>query len=219
MNLKPKDLITDNSGRSGIVFERAKQPDADWLKIQRDNRLREVPVETAWWLVLPLDGGGVLVPEPLAKFEREATTEDLMEAYKNSNTAEFQTFQQFLDKFNDLKVGTRSRKHSMRKMKIILQNELYEPLAAEFQYEQVKILKQVLKGNGITGDNAKKVTGEFTFGLAMLIDQGEIEHEGVIYRPSVTFTSDEETHITQPAEIDFHEYAFGTTEEVFEQES
>jgi len=176
--------------------------------------LQELPVETVWWLVLPLDGGGVLVPEPLAKFEREATTEDLMEAFKNS---QFQTFQDFLNKFNGRQVGTRTKKCSKRKMKIILQNELYEPLAAEFQYEQVKLLKQILKEHGITGEKAKNVTGEFTFGLAMLIDQGEIAHEGVTYRPSITFTSDEEKHIAQPAEIDFHEYAFGTTEEVFDE--
>jgi len=104
-------------------------------------------------------------------------------------------------------------------VEIILNNELYEPLAAEFQYEQVKLLKQVLKKYEITGDKAKEITGEYTFGLAMLIDQGEIDYEGETYRPSITFTSDEETHIAQPAEIDFHEYAFGTTADVFEQES
>lgn len=103
-------------------------------------------------------------------------------------------------------------------LNIILNNELYEPLAAEFQYEQVKLLKQVLNKFEITGDKAKEITGEFTFGLAMLIDQGEIEHEGEAYRPSITFTADEETHIAQPAEIEFHEYAFGTTADVFEQE-
>lgn len=53
----------------------------------------------------------------------------------------------------------------------------------------------------------------------MLIDQGEFDYEGETYRPSITFSSDEETHIAQPAEIDFHEYAFGTTDDVFEQES
>lgn len=218
MSLKPKDLITDNRGRLGIVLEKVKAPDAEWLKIQKDSRMREVPVESVWWNVLPLDGGCILVPESLAKFEREATTEDLKEAYTNGGTTEFQTFQHFIDKFNDRQVGTPIRKYSKRKMKIILQNELYEPLAAEFQYEQVKILKQVLKENGIIGEKAKKIASEFTFNLAMLIDQGEIEHEGQIHRPSITFTADEETHIAQPAEIDFHEYAFGTTEEVFEQE-
>ena len=216
MSLKPKDLITDNRGRLGIVLEKAKAPDAEWLKIQRDSRMQEVPAGTVWWHVLPLDGGGILVPESLAKFEREATSEDIMEAYNKSNSAEFLTFQQFLAKlFENHKP---IRKCSKRKMKIILKNDLYEPLAAEFQYEQVKILKQVLKENGITGEKAKKITGEFTFNLAMLIDQGEIEHEGQLLRPSITFTADEETHIAQPAEIDFHEYAFGTTEEVFEQD-
>lgn len=215
MSLKPKDLITDNRGRLGIVLEKAKAPDVEWLKIQRDSRMKEVPVGTVWWHVLPLEGGGILVPEYLANFEREATSEDIMEVYKNSSAADFLTFEQFLAKLEDHKP---IRKCSKRKMKIMLKNDLYEPLAAQFQYEQVKILKQVLKENGITGDKAKKITGEFTFNLAMLLDQGEIEHEGQIHRPSITFTADEETHNAQPAEIDFHEYAFGTTEEVFEQD-
>jgi len=218
MKLKPKDLITDNRGRLGIVLEKAKQPDANWLNIQHDTRMQEVPVGTVWWHVLPLDGGGILVPESLAKFEREATSEDFMEAYNKSGVTEFLTFQQFLGKFMKRQMNTNARNRSKRKMKIILQNELYELLAAEFQYEQVKILKQVLKENEVTGDKAKKITGEFTFCLAMLIDQGEIAHEGMVYRPSITFTSDEENHIAQPAEIDFHEYAFGTTEDVFEEE-
>jgi hypothetical protein len=220
MNLKAKDLITDNNGRLGIVLERAKEPDSDWLKIQRDTRMREVPIGTIWWHVLPLSGGGILVPETLAKFEREATNEDLLEAYNNSNAAGLISFQQFLVKFSN----HQSDKHNIRmshkrKMKIILKNELYQVLAAEFQYQQIGILKQVLIENGISGVKAKKITGEFTFSLAMLIDQGEIEHNGEIYRPSITFTSNEETHIAQPAEIDFHDYAFGSTEEVFEQES
>jgi len=104
-------------------------------------------------------------------------------------------------------------------MQILLNNDLYEPLAAEFQYEQVRILKRILEKFGISGEKAKEITGEFTFELAMLFDQGEFDLEGETYRPSITFTSDEETHIAQPAEIDFHEYAFGTTAEVFEQES
>jgi hypothetical protein len=102
-------------------------------------------------------------------------------------------------------------------MKIVLNNELYESLAAKFQHEQVKILKQILKKFEITGNKAKEISGEFTFDLAMLIDQGEFDCEGETYRPSITFTADEETYIAQPAEIDFHEYAFGTTAEVFEQ--
>jgi fructose-bisphosphate aldolase class 1 len=41
-------------------------------------------------------------------------------------------------------------------VEIILNNKLYEPLAAEFQYEQVRILKQVLKKFEITGDKARQ---------------------------------------------------------------
>lgn len=103
MNLTPKDLITDHRGRLGIVLEKAKSPDAEWLKIQSDGSMQKVPVGTVWWNVLPLDGGVVLVPESLAKFEREATTEDIMEAYNKINAANPLTFRQFLAKFEDHK--------------------------------------------------------------------------------------------------------------------
>jgi len=51
----------------------------------------------------------------------------------------------------------------------------------------------------------------------MLFDQGELDLGGESYRPCVTFTANENTFYVQPANIEYHEYAFGTTAEVFEE--
>ena len=97
-------------------------------------------------------------------------------------------------------------------------DERYANLAADFQRAQVRMLRQVLKKFGVAGKTAKDICGEFSFDLAMLFDQGEFDLGGESYRPCVAFTSDEEVFYVQPASIEYHEYAFGTTAEVFESE-
>ena len=85
MPLKPRDLIIDNWDREGIVVERVEQPKASWLAGQTDSRMRGLPQETIWWIVLDVRGGAVIVPEPLAQFVREATIEDAMRAAEYAN--------------------------------------------------------------------------------------------------------------------------------------
>ena len=75
MNLKPGDLIIDNMGREGIVWEEAETPQRGWIGLQNDERVRNVG-DCTWWSVIPFTGGSVCVPEPLAKYLRPATTED-----------------------------------------------------------------------------------------------------------------------------------------------
>ena len=50
----------------------------------------------------------------------------------------------------------------------------------------------------------------------MLIDQGELEHKGCTYRPFVAFTDDDSELLIEPNGPQFHEYAFGTTAEIYE---
>jgi hypothetical protein len=52
----------------------------------------------------------------------------------------------------------------------------------------------------------------------MLFDQGEIEYKGCSYRPVVAFTDDEgdERLIVRTDGPEFHEYAFGSTDEAYE---
>ena len=103
-------------------------------------------------------------------------------------------------------------------MSVVL-DERYADLAAQFQRAQISILRNTLKKYGVVGKAARDICGEFSFDLAMLFDQKANDAEGESHRPCVAFTADEETFYVQPADIEYHEYAFGTTAEVFESES
>jgi hypothetical protein len=94
-------------------------------------------------------------------------------------------------------------------------DQKYETLAAQFQTEQVRMLKAVLEKHRVPTDLSKRICGEFTFDLSVYFDQGEIALGPDSFRPSVAFTSDEEVFYVQPSGTEFHEYAFGTVEDVF----
>src|SRR5689334_23003813 len=100
----------------------------------------------------------------------------------------------------------------------VVLDERYADLAAQFQREQVELLRKALKKHNVVGKVARDICGEFTFDLSMLFDQGEFDLGGEAYRPSVAFTTDEDTFYVQPADVEYHEYAFGTTADVFESE-
>jgi hypothetical protein len=99
----------------------------------------------------------------------------------------------------------------------VVLDERYAELAAQFQRTQISMLRTVLKKYGVVGQSARDICGEFSFDLAMLFDQGELDLGGESYRPCVTFTADEDTYYVQTADIEYHEYAFGTTAEIFEE--
>jgi hypothetical protein len=91
----------------------------------------------------------------------------------------------------------------------------YELLAAQFQYRQIALLKNALDKQGVAPDLALEICGDFTFELSMLFDQGEIEMDGALYRPTVAFTADEDTFYVQPDDVEYHQHAFNSTQEVF----
>ncbi len=91
----------------------------------------------------------------------------------------------------------------------------YEHLAAQFQYEQIAMLKAALTKHGIAPELALEICGDFTFELSMLFDQGEIEMDGAGYRPTIAFTADEDTFYVQPDDVEYHLHAFNSTQEVF----
>jgi len=101
-------------------------------------------------------------------------------------------------------------------MDVVL-DDRYGDLAAEFQREQVRALRRALLKYRVEPGLAKQICGEFSFDLAMMFDQGEFDLGGETYRPCVAFTADEEVFYVQPASIEYHEYAFGTTAEIFEE--
>lgn len=100
-----------------------------------------------------------------------------------------------------------------------IEYEKYEALCADFQRQWIGLLRDTLKKHGVPVDTAKSICGEFSFNLSMLVDQGEIEYEGETYRPFVAFTDDKDTPrlVIEPNGPQFHEYAFGTTEEAYEE--
>ncbi len=99
-----------------------------------------------------------------------------------------------------------------------LDQETLEALCAGFQREWVVLLRDRLARHHIPIEVAKSICGEFSFDLSMLFDQGEIEVEGVLYRPFVAFTDDgdEPRLVIEPNGSEFHEYALGTTDEAYE---
>lgn len=98
----------------------------------------------------------------------------------------------------------------------IIENEQYEDYAAEFQFEMIKILNETLKKYNVPAETRKDICGDFTFDFSMMIDQGEIN--GTM--PRVTFYNEEEQtlHFVSPT-FEFHDYAFGNTDAVFEEDN
>jgi hypothetical protein len=97
-----------------------------------------------------------------------------------------------------------------------LVNDKYQHLAAEFQRQQILMLKKTLEKYAVQPELAKNICGDFTFDLSIMLDQGEIELDGEAFRPGIAFTADEEDYYVQPADVEYHEYAYGTTSEIFE---
>ena len=105
--LKPRDLILDNHNRLGIVVERTSRPSQSWILEQRDTSVRTLG-DCNWWNVMPLEGGLVIVPEPQAQLQREATMEDALRAVEYGNEPAVKTL---LSLFPELRtVALRSRR-------------------------------------------------------------------------------------------------------------
>lgn len=95
----------------------------------------------------------------------------------------------------------------------IIQSEDYEILGAEFQFQVIKLLNAALKKYEITEDLRKEICGDFTFDFSMLLDQSEINKS----IPTVTFIENDKL-IIKAEEFEYHEYAFGNVDEVFDSE-
>jgi hypothetical protein len=94
----------------------------------------------------------------------------------------------------------------------IVNDEKYEELAVEWQYQMIILLRNTLKKHKIDEEKVKDICGDFAFDLAMLQDQGEIEE----YRPVICFESaDGELFYSSDEDIQLHDYAYGSTDEAF----
>ena len=71
-------------GKEGILVGRHAEPPEDWLRSQQDSRWREYR-DACWWKVLPLEGGSLLVPEPVLRPVRRPSYNDVMTAVTYAN--------------------------------------------------------------------------------------------------------------------------------------
>jgi hypothetical protein len=105
-SLRPRDLILDNYNRLGIVVERTNRPSQSWILEQRDTSVRGLG-DCVWWNVMPLDGGLVIVPEPQAHLQREATVEDALQAVEYANEPAVKTLLALFPELRDLALRSR----------------------------------------------------------------------------------------------------------------
>jgi hypothetical protein len=79
-------LVRDALGRQGIVCARKDRPSGDWIDEQLNaDDIRKLDANAQWWGVMPMDGGLVLVPEPMLEVIRPASYEDFLAAADNAN--------------------------------------------------------------------------------------------------------------------------------------
>ena len=105
--LKPRELVIDNHDRIGIVVEQTRKPSRKWIMEQIDASVRDVG-DCTWWNVMPLAGGLVIVPEPEARYQREATTEDALAAVAGGNPAAVATLLKLFPELRDVALQSRS---------------------------------------------------------------------------------------------------------------
>ncbi len=99
----------------------------------------------------------------------------------------------------------------------IAEDEQYEELASEWQYQMIRLLKEKLDKHGVEQSKAKEIVGEFVFDFSMVHDQGEIKVEGEAFNPRIGFVDSDGNLISSDEESDLHDYAFGSTEEAYEE--
>lgn len=101
----------------------------------------------------------------------------------------------------------------MEKAKIIVSDE-YEEYGAEFQFEMIKLLNKALLEHGITDKSQRQeICGTFTFDFSMLLDDGKTKDA----KPHLAFHKKNQLFLKNEG-FDFHEYAFGNVDEVFDEE-
>lgn len=97
----------------------------------------------------------------------------------------------------------------------ILESEKYEDYAAEFQFEMIRLLNDTLKKHYIPVEKRKEICAAFAFDFSMIIDHGEISDT----MPMVAFYREDTMELyIGSGTFEFHDYAFGNTDAVFEEE-
>lgn len=95
----------------------------------------------------------------------------------------------------------------------IIESEKYEEFGLELQCDIIKRLNETLKKHNIKEDLRKEICGDFIFDFSMLFDQEEVL--GSV--PFIGFFKEDKMYL-KDENFEYHEYAFGNTDEVFESE-
>ena len=96
--------------------------------------------------------------------------------------------------------------------------DTYESVAAEYQYQMIKVLDASMKKQGITKATRKAVCEDFAFDFGMLHDQGEIKlagsknSNGRQFEPIIAFRENGDLYLVSEF-FAWHEYAFGNVDE------
>lgn len=99
----------------------------------------------------------------------------------------------------------------------IIETNKYEELAAEWQYQMIIVLKETLEKHKIDIEKSKEICGDFSFNFGMLHDQGKIKLDNEEFRPVICFDNlEEDLYYNSVGNFEFHDYAFGNTDEAFE---
>lgn len=70
--------------REILLVRRVQKPSREWLAEQVDRRVAAL-ADAAWWGAMPFTGGYILVPEPLLRYKRIPTYDDLMQIIDHAN--------------------------------------------------------------------------------------------------------------------------------------
>ena len=97
----------------------------------------------------------------------------------------------------------------------IRQDESYEGIAAEYQYQVIAMLGAALERTALSEKQRREVCEIFTFDMAMLHDQGEVRVEGHECQPVLAFQAGVELLIPNE-QFELHECALGNVSEYFE---
>lgn len=95
----------------------------------------------------------------------------------------------------------------------IIESEEYEEFGLELQCKVIQTLNDTLKKYKISEKLRKEICGDFIFDFSMIFDQDEILDS----TPFIGFLKDEKMYLKDDS-FEYHEYAFGNTDEFFDNE-
>ncbi len=99
----------------------------------------------------------------------------------------------------------------------IQQEEGYEDLGAEYQYQLVRLLNLAMKKAGVVVSTRRAVAEDFIFDMAMLHDQTGITVDETELLPVLAFRDGDVLRLPN-SEFALHEYAHGNVDQYYDED-